>query len=182
MDNVRIEINGYGHNLTIQELSDIQSNYIITHQAECNNVAPILNENNQLEYKTWHQLSGSGNFYGSTYDYSQLNIFINDTIYEINDFLEIKDSFNMGENKNYLMCINHLNGQLFNYEFNVDTFDYNKLSIHVSDLESLYWGKLICGVSYDGVMLTNTINEKLSGPYFENKIIRGGSIIPIQKL
>jgi hypothetical protein len=67
------------------------------------------------------------------------------------------------------------------YEFNVDNFNINLLSLMVGDLEELYWGGVIYAVKYDNQTYLGNI---VSSDYyaFENMVIKNNTLIPIQKV
>ena len=91
MDNIKIEFLGYGVEMRIGNLTDIQSNYIVTHQMECNTNIPILNQSNQLTYKDWKEVNDFGLIYGATYGSScQINILVNNEPFILSDMIEKK--------------------------------------------------------------------------------------------
>lgn len=182
MDNIKIEFLGYGVELSIGKLTDIQSNYILTHQVECNTNIPIIDQNNQLTYKNWKEVNDFGLIYGAAYGSScQINILLNNEPFTLSNMIETSDYILIEENSNYLMSLQHLNGVIFKYEFNVENFDETKLEFLIKDINSLLWGELIYGVKYDNQLLTS-IDETHVNYYFENILIKNGLAFPIQKL
>lgn len=183
MDNIKVEFLGYGTKLSIGKLTDIQSNYILTHQVECNTNIPIMDQNNQLTYKNWEEVNDFGIIYGASYggNSCQVNILVNDEPFILSNRIETRDYILKEENSNYLMSLQHLNGIIFKYEFNVENFDENKLEFLIKDINSLFWGELIYGVKYDNQILNN-LNETHVNYYFENILIKSDLVFPIQKL
>lgn len=182
MDNVNIEIVGCGAEITVGSITGQQTNYIISHQFECNQLIPVLNSVNELTYVNWKNFDDKGHFYGSNYgDCSQINVKINGTPYSISNFSEKIESFDREIDLDYLMSINHFNGTILTYDFNVELFDPNKLVIIVKDIKNLYWGYLITGIEYDGVLLDG-INGEVIQSNFENILIKDTTVYPIQKI
>lgn len=182
MDNIKIEFLGYGVELSIGELTDIQSNYILTHQIECNTNVPILDQNNQLTYENWSNVNSHGSFYGATYGSScQINILVNDEPYTLSNRIEINDYVVKENNSNYLISMQHLNGTIFNYEFETQNFDESKLEFLIKDINSMFWGELIYGVKYDNQLLTST-NNLTSNYHFESLLLKNDTVIPIQQI
>ena len=182
MDNIKIEFLGYGVELSIGKLTDIQSNYILTHQVECNTNIPIMDQNNQLTYKNWKEVNDFGLIYGASYGGScQVNILVNDEPFTLSNMIETRDYILKEENSNYLMSLQHLNGVIFNYEFSVENFDESKLEFLIKDINSLLWGELIYGVKYDNQLLSS-LNETHVNYYFENILIKNDLVFPIQKI
>ena len=62
MDNIKIDISGYGAEIMIESLNDTQINYILAHNLECNTTIPIINESNELTYSNWRSINGEGQF------------------------------------------------------------------------------------------------------------------------
>lgn len=182
MDNIKIEFLGYGVEMSIGKLTDIQSNYIVTHQIECNTNIPILDQNNQLTYKDWKEVNDFGLIYGATYGSScQINILVNDNPFTLSNMIETRDYIVKEENSNYIMSLQHLNGVIFKYEFEVDNFDETKLVFLIKDINSLIWGELIHGIEYDNQLLASV--DKINvNYYFENMLIKNDLVLPIQKL
>ena len=79
------------------------------------------------------------------------------------------------------MSLQHLNGVIFKYEFDVENFDETKLDFLIKDINSLLWGELIYGVKYDNQLL-NSVDEINVNYYFENILIKNNIVSPIQKL
>jgi hypothetical protein len=182
MDNIKIEFLGYGVEMSIGKLTDIQSNYILTHQIECNTNIPILEQNNQVTYKNWKDVNDFGLIYGATYGSScQINILVNNEPFILSDIIETRDNIVKEENSNYIMSLQHLNGVIFKYEFEVDNFDETKLVFLIKDINNLFWGELIYGLEYDNNILTST--DKINvNYYFENILIKNNIVSPIQKI
>jgi hypothetical protein len=182
MDNIKIEFLGYGVELIIGKLNDIQSNYILTHQVECNTNIPIIDQNNQLTYKNWKEVNDFGLIYGASYGSScQVNILVNDETFTLSNMIETRDYVLKEENSNYLMSLQHLNGVIFKYEFDVENFDETKLDFLIKDINCLLWGELIYGVKYDNQLLSS-VYESYVNYYFENILIKNDLVLPIQKL
>ena len=182
MDNIKIEFLGYGVEMTIGKLTDIQSNYILTHQMECNTNIPILDQNNQLSYKNWKDVNDFGLIYGITNGNGcQINILVNDEPYLLTNIIGKNDYILKEENNNYLMSLQHLNGIIFKYEFETENFDETKLVFLIKDINSLFWGELIYGLEYDNNILSS-IDEINVNYYFENMLIKNDIVSPIQKL
>ena len=182
MDNIKIEFLGYGVEMSIGKLTDIQSNYILTHQIECNTNIPILEQNNQITYKNWKDVNDFGLIYGITNSNGcQINILVNDEPYLLSNIIEKNDYILKEENNNYLMSLQHLNGIIFKYEFETENFDETKLVFLIKDINSLFWGELIYGLEYDNNILTST-DEINVNYYFENILIKNNMVSPIQKI
>jgi hypothetical protein len=75
----------------------------------------------------------------------------------------------------------HLNGTIFNYEFETQNFDESKLEFLIKDINSMFWGELIYGVKYDNQLLTST-NNLTSNYHFESLLLKNDTVIPIQQL
>lgn len=182
MDNIKIEFLGYGVEMSIGKLTDIQSNYVLTHQIECNTNIPILEQNNQVTYKDWKEVNDFGLIYGATYGSScQINILVNNEPFILSDMIETRDNIVKEENSNYIMSLQHLNGVIFKYEFEVDNFDETKLVFLIKDIDSLFWGELIYGLEYNNNILTS-IDKINVNYYFENILIKNNIVSPIQKI
>lgn len=182
MDNIKIEFLGYGVELSIGTLTDIQSNYILTHQLECNVNIPILDQNNQLTYTNWKDLNDIGLIYGATYGNScQFNILVNDVPFILSNRVESIDYVVKEENINYLMSLQHLNGVIFKYEFETENFDEGKLVFLIKDINSLFWGDLIYGLEYNNQLLTS-VGVVNSNYVFENMLIKNNIVSPIQNI
>jgi hypothetical protein len=182
MDNIKIEFLGYGIEMSIGKLTDMQSNYVLTHQIECNTNIPILEQNNQVTYKDWKEVNDFGLIYGATYGSScQINILVNNEPFILSDMIETRDNIVKEENSNYIMSLQHLNGVIFKYEFEVDNFDETKLVFLIKNIDSLFWGELIYGLEYDNNILTSI--DKINVNYhFENILIKNNIVSPIQKI
>jgi|694.fasta_scaffold47503_3 hypothetical protein len=181
MDNIKIEFIGSGLKTTIGELTEINKNYILSHQLECNRTIPIININSQLSYTDWKDFNTIGDYYGFVYGGNNLiNISINNQLVE-NNIIEIREYPIFNNNKNYLMSIEHLHGDIFStYEFSIDGFDINKLKIKLMDLNCLLWGELIIGVEYDGNNIN--LNKGITNVYaFEHLVFDNDMIVPIFK-
>jgi hypothetical protein len=181
MDNIKIEFLGYGAEVTIGQLNDLQSNYILAHQIECNTNVPILDQNNQLTYENWSSVNSHASFYGASYSSCQINILVNDEPYTLSNRVEVNDYVVKENNSNYLISIQHLNGIIFKYEFEVDNFDETKLVFLIKNIDSLFWGELIYGLEYDNNILTS-IGEINVNYHFENILIKNNMVSPIQKI
>ena len=182
MDNIKIEFLGYGIEMSIGKLTDMQSNYVLTHQIECNTNIPILEQNNQVTYKDWKEVNDFGLIYGATYGSScQINILVNNEPFILSDMIETRDNIVKEENSNYIMSLQHLNGVIFKYEFEVDNFDETKLVFLIKDIDSLFWGEIIYGLDYNNNILTSI--DKINVNYFfENILIKNNIVSPIQKI
>ncbi len=181
MDNIKIEFIGSGLETTIGELTEINKNYILSHQLECDRNIPIIDINHQISYVDWKDFNTLGDYYGFVYGGNNLiNISINNQIIE-NNVAEIREYPIFNENKNYLMNIEHLHGDIFSiYEFNVDNFDINLLKIKLINLNCLLWGELIIGLEYDGNIIN--LNKGVTNVYnFEQLIFAKNIITPILK-
>jgi hypothetical protein len=106
---------------------------------------------------------------------------VNDEPYTLSNRVEVNDYVVKENNSNYLISIQHLNGTIFNYEFEVDNFDETKLVFLIKNIDSLFWGELIYGLEYDNNILTST-DEINVNYYFENILIKNNMVSPIQKL
>jgi hypothetical protein len=181
MDNIKIQIIGNGVELTVGEITDLQSNYILSHQIECGKIIPLFNENFTLDYKNWSEVNDISHLFGSTYKKgSNILLTINGDASVVSDFNEEKTSVNILDFKNYILSIKHIQGNILTYEFNVENFDINKLNFLVGDLNSLLWGELIYGIKYDGVTQDNILSE-INEVEFENMVYKNNTVIPIQK-
>lgn len=181
MDNIKIQIIGSGADLAIGEITDMQINYILSHQIECNKIIPLFNENFTIDYKNWIEVSEVCRLLGSTYKSgSSLIITINGNSTIINEFNEEKINVDISTFKNYMLSVKHVQGNILTYEFSVENFDVNKLTFLVKDLNSLFWGDLIYGIKYDGVIQSSVLTE-VSEVEFENIIYKKNTVIPIQK-
>jgi len=182
MENIKIEIIGYGTEVSIGEITNTQSNHILSHQLGCNQIVPIIENDINLVYKDWNEISSVGIFYGSAYGINnQIKVKINNVLSEFNNFSEKVDSVISDENKKYLMSINHLNGVIYTHEFNVENFDINKLKLLVKDLNGFYWGEIIYGLEYDEVPLLLTKGDN-SSYGFENKVIMINTFVTLNKI
>jgi hypothetical protein len=180
MDNIKIDISGYGAEIMIESLNDIQINYILAHNLECNTTIPIISESNELTYSNWRSINSEGQFYGLTLN-SDVTIKVNDVVQNYPSINKENNTFINDNNKKYIMSIEHSNNVTMSYEFNVDNFDINLLSLMVGDLEELYWGGVIYAVKYDNQTYLGNI---VSSDYyaFENMVIKNNTLIPIQKV
>lgn len=182
MENIKIEIIGYGVEVAIGEITNTQSNHILSHQLGCTQIVPIIENDTNLVYKDWKEISSVGIFYGSVCGInSQIKVKINNVLSEFNNFSEKVESVINDESKKYLMSINHLNGVIYTHEFNVDNFDINKLKLLIKDLNGFYWGEMIYGLEYDEVPLSLTKGESTSYS-FENKVILENTMVSIDKI
>jgi hypothetical protein len=181
MDNIKIQIIGNGVELTVGEITDLQSNYILSHQIESNKIIPLFNENFTLDYKNWFEVNDVCHLFGSTYkNASNILLTINGDTSVISDFSEERTSVNILGFKNYILSIKHIQGNILTYEFNVQNFDINKLTFLVEDLNSLLWGELIYGIKYDGVTQNNILSE-INEVEFESMVFKNNTVMPIQK-
>lgn len=181
MDNIKIEILGSGAKLAVGELTTLQSNYILTHQIECNKIIPLFNEDFTITYKNWNDVDDICNILGSSYEIrSKILLTVNGVTNFINNFNEERSFVNVVNDKNYMISISHVHGNISTFEFSVENFDETKLTFLVNDLNSLLWGEIISGIKYDGIVQYSVSSETVETE-FENILYKNDVITPIQK-
>jgi hypothetical protein len=180
MDSIKIEILGNGAKVTVGELTDQQTNYIIAHQTECNKIVPLFDESFTVKYKNWEEVDDVCNLFGSTYKSgSEILLTVNGVTSTIENFNEDRRIVNIENDKNYILSISHVYGNILTFEFGIENFDESKISFLVDDLNSLLWGELIYGIKYDNIIIdsVSTSNEI----EFENILFKNNTCLPIQK-
>ena len=180
MDNIKIEIIGTGAKLTVGELTTRQANYIMSNQTECNTVIPLFNNDYTFTYKNWNDLDDVCNMFGSSYEIrSGILLTVNGVTNVIDNFNEERSFVNIINDKNYMLSISHIYGNISTFEFSVENFDEAKLTFLVNDLNSLLWGEIISGIKYDSIV-QHSVSSETTETEFENILYRNGTIMPIQ--
>lgn len=182
MDNVNIEIIGYGVDMRIGTLTNLQMNYILSHQLECNTIIPLLNNDSTISYNDWTTVNDVASIYGASYkNISSININVNGINIDSSNINEEFNEIVNDTNLNHLLSIQHLNGTILNYNFSVSNFDINQLTLLVTDASTMYWGEVVSGVKYNNELLT-PLNLSVTNYTFENLIVKGTLVNPILKI
>jgi hypothetical protein len=167
MENYKLEISGYGAEVTIGSLEESQKTLIKKHEGS---LLEIVHEN--FDWRdlddVYHNLQACSEYLISIKDE------VGNTMYEIysedlsaydneeNEFeLVERRCFEIKKDKPMLMCISFLKGLIFEAEIITDEFDIQKLKIVMDDevgFSSYYWGEMIRAIYYDGEELYETGN------------------------
>jgi hypothetical protein len=165
MNNYKLEISGFGAEVTIGSLEESQIALIKKHDGD---LAGFVIENFD-----WRDMDGVYHNLGACSEYL---ISVKDengnVIYEIdsedlNAYDNVENNFELVERRCFeinndepmLMCISFLKGIIFQSEITTDNFDIQKLKIVMDDevgLRSYFWGEMIRALYYDGQELYET--------------------------
>lgn len=168
----KLKINGYGAEVTISNLNDLQINKI-------KNLKVPLTEG-ILQFFDWQEMGDVYHNYGACSDYLITITDVNDNvIHEIDsetianatdEVFQIENNFIENDtNRNQLICISFQKGIIFETEIETTEFDIKKLKIVIDDeiaIGNYYWGSMLRGIYYDDQEYEN-INKFTDEKSFE---------------
>jgi hypothetical protein len=180
MPKYTISISGYGCELTIGTVTNVEKNTInkLLENTEDSYLEDIIQDHESIR-KDWHELDDIYHNFGASDNFTLMVYKDDNLIHELESDKLFEDYYDnidfnyidIDESKDIIISVNHEKGLFFEGSLETnDEFDLSKLTVEIDDeigVGEYYYGSIISKIKYNGEEIENH-GGSTSGKSFES--------------